>query len=130
MTLPAFHASFRGRSTKGNQVLHCIAAELASRLQMMNLQIVMEPHSWHRQPSRSSTWLCSDRYSFGLNLILGRFCRRLIEIIQNLQIYGWFSERSAPARKSAQIISRQYPLDLSVPSIRPAVSRAFSTTGN
>jgi hypothetical protein len=40
------------------------------------------------------------------------------------------SWRLAPARKSAQIISRQYPLDLSVPSIRPAVSRAFSTTAN
>ena len=37
--------------------------------------------------------------------------------------------RLAPARKSAQIISRQYPLDLSVPSINAAVSSACSTTG-
>src|SRR5690348_13006865 len=37
--------------------------------------------------------------------------------------------RLAPARKSAQIISRQYPRDLSVPSISPAVSIACSTTG-
>ena len=28
------------KSTEGNQVCHCIAAESASRLQMMNLQIV------------------------------------------------------------------------------------------
>ena len=39
------------------------------------------------------------------------------------------ASRLAPARKSAQIISRQYPLDLSVPSIRAAVSIAWSTTG-
>jgi hypothetical protein len=37
--------------------------------------------------------------------------------------------RLAPARKSAQIISRQYPRDLSVPSINAAVSIACSTTG-
>src|SRR6476646_10616908 len=37
--------------------------------------------------------------------------------------------RFAPARKSAQIISRQYPRDLSVPSINAAVSMACSTTG-
>jgi hypothetical protein len=36
------------------------------------------------------------------------------------------SSRCAPARKSAQIISRQYPRDFSVPSIRAAVSRACS----
>src|SRR5580692_9576252 len=40
----------------------------------------------------------------------------------------WFS-RFAPARKSAQIISRQYPRDLSEPSIRAAVSRDCSITG-
>src|SRR5580704_3954133 len=40
----------------------------------------------------------------------------------------WFS-RFAPARKSAQIISRQYPRDLSEPSIKAAVSRACSMTG-
>src|SRR3989454_12483141 len=37
--------------------------------------------------------------------------------------------RLAPARKSAQIISRQYPRDLSVPSINAAVSMACSITG-
>ena len=36
--------------------------------------------------------------------------------------------RFAPARKSAHIISRQYPRDLSVPSMSAAVSSAFSTT--
>jgi hypothetical protein len=34
----------------------------------------------------------------------------------------------APARKSAQIISRQSPRDLSEPSIRLAVSRGCSIT--
>src|SRR5712692_1921178 len=38
--------------------------------------------------------------------------------------------RLAPARKSAQIISRQYPRDLSLPSISAAVSRACSITGS
>jgi hypothetical protein len=42
--------------------------------------------------------------------------------------YRSLSCRRAPARKSAQIISRQYPRDLSVPSIRATVSRACSTT--
>src|SRR5438270_13697465 len=37
--------------------------------------------------------------------------------------------RLAPAKKSAQIISRQYPRDLSVPSIRAAASMACSMTG-
>src|SRR5438552_66759 len=37
--------------------------------------------------------------------------------------------RLAPARKSAQIISRQYPRDLSVPNIRAAVSMACSMIG-
>src|SRR5215469_6475294 len=41
-----------------------------------------------------------------------------------------FREMSAPAKKSAQIISRQYPRDLSVPSIIPATSSALSTTGS
>ena len=42
---------------------------------------------------------------------------------------GLPSSRFAPARKSAQIISRQYPRDLSEPSIKAAVSRACSMTG-
>src|SRR6266704_4048312 len=37
--------------------------------------------------------------------------------------------RLAPARKSAQIISRQYPRDLWVPNIKAAVSMACSITG-
>ena len=37
--------------------------------------------------------------------------------------------RFAPAKKSAQIISRQSPRDLSVPSINAAVSIACSITG-
>src|SRR5271157_2822547 len=50
------------------------------------------------------------------------------EIDRN-RISGWLPSRQAPARKSAQIISRQYPRDLSVPSIREAVSIACSMTG-
>src|SRR5713101_6913737 len=42
---------------------------------------------------------------------------------------GSSPSRFAPARKSAQIISRQYPRDLPVPSIMAAVSIACSTTG-
>ena len=44
-------------------------------------------------------------------------------------IVGSSLSRFAPAMKSAQIISRQYPRDLSVPSIKAAVSIACSTTG-
>jgi hypothetical protein len=39
------------------------------------------------------------------------------------RISGLPFSKFAPARKSAQIISRQYPRDLSVPGIRAAVSR-------
>src|SRR6266852_6900044 len=42
---------------------------------------------------------------------------------------GFPLSRFAPARKSAQIISRQYPRDLSLPSINAAVSIACSITG-
>jgi hypothetical protein len=42
---------------------------------------------------------------------------------------GFPFSRFAPARKSAQIISRQYPRDLSDPSIRAAISSACSMTG-
>ena len=38
--------------------------------------------------------------------------------------------KAAPAKKSAQIISREYPRDLSLPSISAAISRARSTTDN
>jgi hypothetical protein len=40
------------------------------------------------------------------------------------------ASRFAPARKSAQIISNMYPRDLSLPSIRAAVSRACSITAS
>ena len=39
------------------------------------------------------------------------------------KILGFPPSRCAPARKSAQIISRQYPRALSDPSMRAAVSR-------
>ena len=38
--------------------------------------------------------------------------------------------KAAPAKKSAQIISREYPRDLSLPSMRAAVSSARSITDN
>src|ERR1700722_11406480 len=38
--------------------------------------------------------------------------------------------KAAPAKKSAQIISREYPRDLSLPSISAAISSARSTTDN
>ena len=38
--------------------------------------------------------------------------------------------KTAPAKKSAQIISREYPRDLSLPSISVAISSARSTTDN
>ena len=41
---------------------------------------------------------------------------------------GFPLSKYAPAGKSAQIISRQYPRDLSVPSIKAAVSIACSMT--
>ena len=47
-------------------------------------------------------------------------CRRTV---------GSSFSRFAPARKSAQIISRHYPRDLSVPSIKTAVSIACSMIG-
>jgi hypothetical protein len=40
------------------------------------------------------------------------------------------ASRLTPARKSAQIISRQYPRDLSLPSIRAVFSSVCSITGN
>lgn len=45
------------------------------------------------------------------------------------RIFGLPLSRLAPARKSAQIIPKQYPRDLSVANMRPVVSIACSTTG-
>jgi hypothetical protein len=42
----------------------------------------------------------------------------------NNSAFYWSVSKLAPARKSAQIISKQYPRDLSVPSIGAAASTA------
>src|ERR1051326_5927403 len=55
--------------------------------------------------------------------------KRKNRLIENSRVSGSPLSRFAPARKSAQIISRQYPRDLSDPSIKAAVSMACSITG-
>jgi hypothetical protein len=57
----------------------------------------------------------------------GRNLKNLV--IEYSSVAGSPLSRFAPAKKSAQIISRQYPRDLSEPNIRAAVSMARSTTG-
>jgi hypothetical protein len=52
---------------------------------------------------------------------------KLEERLQSVSGLPAIETRSA--RKSAQIISKQYPRDLSEPSIKAAVSIACSTTG-
>jgi hypothetical protein len=47
-------------------------------------------------------------------------------VIENSNVSGSPWSRFAPARKSAQIISKQYRRDRSLPSIRAAVSIARS----
>src|SRR5262249_1398772 len=49
--------------------------------------------------------------------------------MEHKSTFGSPFSRCAPAKKSAQIISRQYPRDLSLPSINAAVSSACSITG-
>jgi hypothetical protein len=57
----------------------------------------------------------------------GRNLKNLV--IENNNVSGSPLSRLAPARKSAQIISRQQPRDRSLPSIRDAVSIARSMIG-
>jgi len=54
---------------------------------------------------------------------------RKSRIMDSSKILGLPLSKRAPASKSAQIISRQYPRALSDPSIRAAVSIACSITG-
>src|SRR6267142_4475226 len=43
----------------------------------------MEPHSWHRQPSLSSTRFRSTAYSSESSLIRGRYWRRCLELAES-----------------------------------------------
>jgi hypothetical protein len=72
-------------------------------------------------PSRPSRQERPARCSSGRNL------KNLV--IENSNVAGSPLSRLAPARKSAQIISRQWLRDLSVPIMRAALSIARSMTG-
>ncbi len=92
------------RNTKRNQVLHFIATELASRFQVMYLQIV-------RGAALLTTPAISLQYQLSYQLVFRRiqFDPRLLlsQTHQVHSIYRLVSRGFAPARKSAQIISRQ-----------------------
>src|SRR5205809_4522539 len=137
---------------EGDEIILLITARVTAELLMMDFEIS------HR-PTRLTSPAISPQHSFGQLLVLAFFepDRRSFQQIlvhrmfcvassanacfcspgrnpNNREIVcsnrsGCPLSRLAPARKSAQIISRQYPLDLSLPSIRAAVSIACSTTG-
>jgi hypothetical protein len=118
--------------TECDQVLHHIAAQPTPGFYVMDLQVI---HGTARltPPTVSSEHSVSNYYiPFGVQLEPGSFLAHThrIRSVSYHKAYRRVSPRLAPARKSAQIISKQYPRDLSLPSIKAAVSRACSTTGN
>src|SRR5437588_11718503 len=114
--------------------VRCCAADLAlPRVSLQDLttklfvgfRIQFQPRLLGPNPTHEAFWFACARNSclcsLGRNL---KNCR-----IECSSISGFPLSRFAPARKSAQIISRQYPRDLSLPSIKAAVSIACSITG-
>ena len=92
-----------------NQIVRDIPAKLASRLYVMNLQ-VLHGTAVLASPTISFKHLISDRgvffrLQFESWLLLPK-AHRIHWVVHN-ELYGRDSSSLAPARKSAQIISKQ-----------------------
>jgi len=131
-------------SAQGDEIFLCIITEQTARLHVMHLEITqrsteltapaISPQHLHVQ-GLVRTSIKPQPRSFGadgvhtvIRALSKNFCllgcgraskSRSKEIISASEFPV---SRFAPARKSAQIISSMYPRDLSLPSIRVAVS--------
>jgi hypothetical protein len=140
-------------NTEGNQILARIVAGLAAKLFVVDLKL---GHRTARlaSPTISAEDLVAQLFinvglepqgcAFWSDLIHDAFsvtwCRTvcLSSSVRNLKNRNAYCKRTSgfsfssfvPARKSAQIISRQYPRDLSLPNIKAAASIACSTMGD
>ena len=117
-------------SAERNEVLLGIIPGLAAQFPMVNLEIRKRAATLTPQPSRRNTWCRNCSYSLGarrrrelfdrnpvhdaFSVICSTNARRCSpgrnwknRAIENKSTFGWPLSRLAPARKSAQIISRQ-----------------------
>src|SRR5882762_9506946 len=62
----------------------CWASACAAGARGRTCKFFMEPHSWHRQPSLSSTRFRTIVYSSESSLIRGRFWRTRLELAKSL----------------------------------------------
>src|SRR5512133_3692833 len=95
--------------------LQDLSTELSIRIGLPSHTFLLYANAIHR-----AFWLTCVRKTFCCSV--GRNLKKAS--IDLSSISGVPFSRFAPARKSAQIISKQYPRDLSLPSISAAVSIA------
>jgi hypothetical protein len=138
------------RRAQRNQVRYCVVSERTAKLHVMSLQVFpgsanlatpaippkySSPELTICSASKSdSRTLRSDPdhaisfSSFRSSLLCGPGTNANRRRIESKSVFELGSSRLAPARKSAQIISRQNPRDFCAPSMSEAVSIACSIT--
>src|ERR1700686_400089 len=131
---------------KSHEILDRVIAQLAARPNVMDLKILPPPArltapavslqnfaaeqtiGFWIKPHAGSLWTdsCqSDTCTSSRSCFFCGFGRPITSRAKQGNRGSWLpASKLSPAKKSAHIISRQYPRDLSLPSIRAAVSSA------
>ena len=138
--------------TKSYQIFGSVIAQSTPRLNVMDLKILHSPARLATSAISLQNFAAELAIGFRVKLQAGPLCSESRQSVTCTSSTSCFLcglgrpmtnrmrqgsrasrlpiSKLTPARKSAQIISKQYPRDLSVPSIRPAVSSACSITGS
>ena len=145
-------ARLMARRTESDQVFFGVVAQSAPPLNVMDFKVVHPPARLtspavtnQDSSTKLSVGFRIKRQASALPLRLAHVDSRTVSRSSILCGVGsartnrlragrrapWLlASKLTPARKSAQIISKHYPRDLSLPSISPAVSKACSITGS